>query len=630
MKITVANAIRADAVDIEAALRHGGAHYEMNNERAMLYECPFCGHEDPKPKANRKHSWLIGSGYRCVMPDCEAHGSVGPIVMMKQLGVEIEGSRDGAPRSTAQANSSAQKKQESEKPKPKPVPQSRMLEIHRKSVATLFEPGNQLGEMVRAYIASRGIALDSEYLTNPVERMTLGAWKTSEGPAIAFWYFTLDGKPLLCKYSTLKRTRKGKPVMMGKYPPGVEDVPFYREHLINREIGEVTLVEGEMDAETALYAGYPNPICVPDGAGASPSELRRALDGFPVVFVGSDNDAPGHMLAHRVRSEFAKDGVSLFRLLFGKFKDANDALVKGGWGEDEFLDALSKARSIHDTAAFIDHTYVRTGLNDFDRFFFGLRTGGYSHIFGPPGCGKSTFADALALNVSNAGHRVGYVSLEEPASETKARLCLMSKNLPQDVVERLRYDGKMEEAKTIIDELESTWSVIGRNLLLYGNGMGLSPMSTVDSMFDTIRLAADEGCDLVVVDNYSIIRNAMGNDKKRRGRSEEYLLASTIAQTLSDLASKYSIHILLLNHTAHSGKAYGEDRINQPALISFLVKNKGRRFMVLRKARRMNTTTGKNPYQMEYVLTMTDNGRLMLRAVDPREEEARAAEEGDF
>lgn len=185
--------------------------------------------------------------------------------------------------------------------------------------------------------------------------------------------------------------------------------------------GEKVLVitEGEIDSMSWHEAGIRNNASVPNGA---PSPNSKNLDKcfefledglvkhFDQFILATDNDEPGQLLAEELANRLGAHNCLLVKYPSG-CKDANDVLVQYGVQALQQVYAQAKPMPIdglYQPADLIEHVMdlyneglkpgLSTGYNLLDDFYT-VRESEMTIITGIPGSGKSTWLDALSVNL---------------------------------------------------------------------------------------------------------------------------------------------------------------------------------------------------------------------------------------
>lgn len=184
----------------------------------------------------------------------------------------------------------------------------------------------------------------------------------------------------------------------------------------------LVITEGEMDALSAIEAGYPFVVSVPDGAPKEAIEdldaqkfsyirnNRERLDDVREIILAGDGDEPGKILnAELVR----RLGVHRCRFIeypapadgFDQCKDLNDVLVQ--YGAKAVLDLITAAKpypvaglyTFDDFPDLPKPAVYSTGLPCMDKHMM-LELGRFGVWTGIPGHGKSEMLDTVILNTA--------------------------------------------------------------------------------------------------------------------------------------------------------------------------------------------------------------------------------------
>lgn len=254
------------------------------------------------------------------------------------------------------------------------------------------------------YLMSRRITREV-IVKNKITSGTIG-----ERPAILFPYF--DGGELV---NIKSRAIDDKAFVMES---GAELVAYCLDN-----IGPTTIfAEGEIDSLSLQSVGFDNAISVPNGAPAANEKnsdrrfeyLNHPLfDGVEKFILAVDSDAPGRKLEQELSRRLGKDRC--WRVTWPEdCKDANDVLVN--YGADRLRDCVNLA--VPYPVAGI-YTMLEAGPKIMDYYENGLprgsstgwgtldelytvKSGELTVVTGRPNDGKSTWIDALAVNMAEA------------------------------------------------------------------------------------------------------------------------------------------------------------------------------------------------------------------------------------
>lgn len=282
-----------------------------------------------------------------------------------------------------------------------------------------------VSEEFRQEVADRGISWDV------ITRNKI-SWN---GKEIMFPYF-YKGEIFNIKYRTLdKKFRQYTGALKGFY--GLDDI-----------VGKKTvyIVEGEWDKASCEEAGYLNVVSVPDGAPSLASKTYHTkfefidnfielFEGIEQIIIAVDDDAPGHKLQAELIRRFDPERCWTVKWPEG-CKDANQVLVEQGIlslmscldepirvpiaGIFEANDFRSEYLSLYDDGL---KGGEGTGWPEMDKHYT-VRQGDMCVITGTPGHGKSTWLNALLVNLANnLGWKFGVFSPEnEPLARYNAMI----------------------------------------------------------------------------------------------------------------------------------------------------------------------------------------------------------------
>lgn len=565
MRVSKKDIVSPSADLMHSAAAHSGREHAVEGDRIVFRVCPFCDDDDgPKYAKNFRSSWYIGEnggGFRCVK--CEK--LAGPYLMFRALGVEIEGDEEPVSIRVPAAAAS--------RPQARPVAEGSVEAQHTKSIVLLMlEPE---GEVVRKYLSGRGLMPPDDYLTWPKERQTIGAWRYKDGRlGVAWWYFdAATMKPIGCKYRIAKaRVVSKKERGMGRWPIDERERGPYRAHLLDPTCHEIVICEGEPDAETLARLNVKNVLSPPDGSD-SVDCLFDYVERASSIYIVYDNDAAGFKMRRKILDwgvvgQFFYDVAFRKELGIGRYKDANEAYVARG--EEYVLDCIGKATApgvVNDVRV---PRVIKTGFSSLDSQYFGLLLGAYSHICGKPGEGKTTFALSVMHSISRViDATCSFVSLEQSVLDTNTSL----------VASMAGFDPSFIRSESVDVVVSALRAGVGASsaFKFFGKGADWHEYESVDyeTMLSTIREACScSGGALVVVDNYSVLRDALTTGKNAL---TEYAASSKVASDMLGLAIEGECHIMLINHIAGGGAAYGKTRLNPYADVSWRVTRVGGR-----------------------------------------------------
>jgi len=268
------------------------------------------------------------------------------------------------------------------------------------------------------WLKSRGISPDT---ANKMKLFAAEKYFQKLGkvtPAIGFPYFR-QGSLVATKYRSI--SAKDFTQDMG----GAHD--FFG--IDNVEMGKpIIIVEGEMDALSAIEAGLNNVVSVPSGAPMKVAEAKgddkrfafihnaqQVLDKAPYVVLATDQDPSGQALAEELARRIGKDKCRIAK--FGK-KDFNEVLTDDDPTLEDVPSNIIKkivedaqpypVAGLSSAANFEDRLNtlyskgtgkgVSTGYDSVDNIYT-VAPSQLTVVTGYPSSGKSNFVDQLMVNI---------------------------------------------------------------------------------------------------------------------------------------------------------------------------------------------------------------------------------------
>lgn len=184
---------------------------------------------------------------------------------------------------------------------------------------------------------------------------------------------------------------------------------------------------------------------------------------------------------------------------------------------------------------------IRLPWADFqkDTCDFKLHKGTLNMVGGYTGHGKSTLTSQMALYAMRQGHKVGIASLEM---------------FPEDVLEQFCEMAQLQ-AHPKRDYLEAFSSWARGKLFLYDRIDSIKPEEAIQM---SIAFAKFCGCNLIVIDALMMIQGVSGDN----------VIEQEFSQTLSQVAKKFEVAILLVHHVRKPSSFDGESKV--PGKYEFL------------------------------------------------------------
>ncbi len=212
---------------------------------------------------------------------------------------------------------------------------------------------------------------------------------------------------------------------------------------------DLIVCEGEIDVLSFIEAGFERVVSLPNGAPSKPEQSDRryeplathaeALEAVSRVYIATDMDAPGELLAAELARRLGKDRCWRVRFPLRddlQEKDANDTLTHHGadavrlavqGAEPWPIDGLHAAKEfdgeVMDLYLGKGPQPRSTGFREMDRAFR-YQPGQFVVVTGIPNHGKSRWVDQVAVQVAReGGERWAMFSPETGEANHIADLC---------------------------------------------------------------------------------------------------------------------------------------------------------------------------------------------------------------
>jgi len=235
-------------------------------------------------------------------------------------------------------------------------------------------------------------------------------WKPCGGPSDDLWIampVVDQGQRIGTKYRTITGTK------VFSQDKGTPQILYNIDCLRDPQLAGYPLVicEGELDAASAIQAGYPKTVSVPTGApqtdsGAEWSYLVHAkplLDNQRPIILAVDNDQPGQVLQEGLARRLGRSRCQALDYPAGK--DLNDVLITQGitavrhtLAQAHYM-PLSGLHRLHELPERPVRPALDTHIPGLEPHFR-VRRGDLVVVTGPPGHGKSSFVANLACNMA--------------------------------------------------------------------------------------------------------------------------------------------------------------------------------------------------------------------------------------
>lgn len=370
---------------------------------------------------------------------------------------------------------------------------------------------------------------------------------------IVFRYFDTNDTLTMVKYRPARKVTHGENKMWCQKDADTSPLLFNMNR-INTEC-PLVITEGEIDALSAIEAGWANAVSVPLGAKNTHwiENNWEWLQQFNSIILCGDNDEPGQQMikdiSYRLGSWRTKivDLPTTYTKPDGKtvaIKDLNEVLF--WYGKKKALDVIVHAKD-SPVESVVDFTDIKevdldeidgiyTGIKQFDVEMLRLFYGTFNIVTGVNGSGKSSFLSQLVCQCLEQGRDAWLYSKELPN--------YMSKNWINYIFAGARNVDSFTNARgsvyykvkpEIKEKIDSFYK--GR-LYIYKDGWPNTIDDIEQSMEDSARKF---GCKLFIIDNLTAINlHAAGDDKwEKQVDFVNYLI---------DFAKKYNVVVVLVIH----------------------------------------------------------------------------------
>jgi twinkle protein len=330
----------------------------------------------------------------------------------------------------------------------------------------------------------------------------------------------------------------------------------------NIEAGKpIIIVEGEMDALSAIEAGLNNVVSVPSGAPMKVAEASRQddkrfafinnaqeiLDKAPYVILATDQDTSGQALAEELARRIGKDKCRLAK--FNK-KDLNEVLLDDDPTLDDVPSTVIKriidsaepypVAGLCTAAQFEDRLNtlyskgtgkgVSTGYDSVDNIYT-VAPSQLTVVTGYPSSGKSNFVDQLMVNISrNSDWKFAICSFENQPEVHISRL--------MEIYSKKRFfDGK--ERMTEAERDEAFKWVSEHFVFIETNG---DEPSSLDSILSRAATAVKSfGAKGLVIDPYNYI------DMNKTSTTETEAISSMLSRVVK-FCKTHDVHTWFVAH----------------------------------------------------------------------------------
>ena len=378
-----------------------------------------------------------------------------------------------------------------------------------------------------------------------------------------------DGTPISQDYVYPSGSTKTRKFPKAFTATGKMDELFGMNLFTRGSSKSVTIVEGELDALSAwqMLGGvgnrYVNPVVSLPSANPSKAFWENVvpwLDGFEKIILSVDADGPGDAVAQKINNIFPK---KVYRVDHSTHKDANEFLMAGKSSEfksswfnaqrfmpDNILHSADDLLKLFDHTP--DHSYVPTGIPEFDAKAMGLMQGHFTVFKAPTGIGKTELMRYLEWNFIQRDVAFATMHLEE--TKLRSVLGLVSYDLKDNLTRKdlVEEKGKTEEVRASIKRLGDS-----ENYYQYYMKDG----QTEDDLITQIRMFKEAyDCKFVM---FEPIQDAVstGSEENKEAKLAE------LAVRLSKVAADLNVGIITIAHTNDDGEVKYCKMIGQRASV---------------------------------------------------------------
>lgn len=329
-----------------------------------------------------------------------------------------------------------------------------------------------------------------------------------------------------------------------------------------RDSGKMVVVtEGELDALAVSQIQNDKwpVVSIPNGVSSAAKAVAAAsqwLEGFDRVVLLFDDDEVGRAAALEAAATLSP-GKAYIGTIAG-FKDANEALMAGQskavvdaiWGAKQWRpDEIVDADTVWTRLRTMDHSFglpiPHTGLH---HALMGLRPGEITLLVAATGAGKSTMSREWAASLALAGHKIGYIGLEEGVERTLMGLLSVAVSRPLHLEEPPKIDAP---------DVVAAYAKMRDAVVFYDAFGSLSP----DTLTAKMRyMAVGEKCLVVFLDHLSIVTSGgeLAGDERR-----------TIDRMMTQLVSLVNatkVHVVAVCHLSRKDKGASHEEGRQISL----------------------------------------------------------------
>ena len=299
------------------------------------------------------------------------------------------------------------------------------------------------------------------------------------------------------------------------------------------------ITEGELDALSAIEAGYAKTLSVPNGGSDGTPNTKWLDEAMPhlgaEVILAMDNDNVGHSLLEAISCQLGKARCKWVKYPKG-CKDLNEALIK--YGPDGVRESIKRARWVDVSGAYKMSELpplpyrepMSADMGAIDNHIK-LRLGDFSVLTGVPGHGKTTFINDLINRVlEKYDLKACFASFENPPQSDHRRAL------------RTWHSGKFE--KDLLEhEREAADAWIDKRYMFIVPDERDSV--TLEWLMDRMELVVlRHGVRIIVIDPW----NEMDHRRPSDCTMTEYVAKAIML--LKGFAKSRGVHVMVVAHPA--------------------------------------------------------------------------------
>ncbi|MCE5185054.1 MAG: replicative DNA helicase [Planctomycetaceae bacterium] len=180
-----------------------------------------------------------------------------------------------------------------------------------------------------------------------------------------------------------------------------------------------------------------------------------------------------------------------------------------------------------DSVSFAKQTYLSTGFQSLDSYFYGMGAGDMITIAGRPASGKSCLLNNIAVNIASREIPVAIFSLEMPRDQLQQRMLCSLARVDLKAALQNNLNEKQEQAI----EFARQW--LKRHPIYIDDTPRLTP---TDLRFKTMQLVARYGVQAIFIDYLQLMTSERGSSLNER--------ATDISQAIKQVGLEFRIPVV--------------------------------------------------------------------------------------